>query len=42
MYFSKLMDNLPSEHKAKWLAGAALNTSDQTMLSVMLVLYNKT
>lgn len=35
MYFSKLMDNLPSEHKAKWLAGAALNTSDQTMLSVM-------
>lgn len=35
MYFSKLMDNLPSEHKAKWLAGAALNSSDQSMLSVM-------
>lgn len=35
MYFSKLMEKLPSEHKAKWLAGAALNTSDQTMLSVM-------
>ena len=35
MYFSKLMDKLPSEHKAKWLAGAALNASDQSMLSVM-------
>ena len=35
MYFSKLMDKLPSEHKAKWLAGAALNSSDQSMLSVM-------
>ena len=35
MYFSKLMNKLPSEHKAKWLAGAALNASDQSMLSVM-------
>ena len=35
MYFSKLMDKLPSEHKAKWMAGAALNASDQSMLSVM-------
>jgi len=35
MYFTKLMDNLPSEHKAKWLAGAALNSSDQSMMSVM-------
>ena len=35
MYFTKLMDKLPSEHKAKWLAGAALNSSDQSMLSVM-------
>ncbi len=35
MFFSKLMEKLPPEHKAKWLAGAALNTSDQTMLSVM-------
>ena len=35
MYFSKLMDKLPSEHKAKWLAGAALNSSDQFMMSVM-------
>lgn len=35
MYFKKLMDKLPSEHKAKWLAGAALNSADQAMLSVM-------
>ena len=35
MYFQKLMAMLPAEHKAKWLAGAALNSSDQAMLSVM-------
>ncbi len=35
MYFTKLMENLPSEHKAKWLAGAALNSADQAMMSVM-------
>lgn len=35
MYFTKLMEKLPSEHKAKWLAGAALNSADQTMMSVM-------
>ena len=35
MYFTKLMEKLPSEHKAKWLAGAALNSADQTMISVM-------
>lgn len=35
MYFAKLMEKLPSDHKAKWLAGAALNTADQAMLSVM-------
>ncbi len=34
-YFSELMEKLPPEHKAKWFAGAALNTSEQTMLSVM-------
>ena len=26
---------LPDEHKAKWFAGAALNTSDQSMASVI-------
>lgn len=35
MYFAELMEMLPSAHKAKWLAGAALNSSDQAMLSVM-------
>lgn len=35
MYFTKLMENLPSDHKAKWLAGAALNSADQAMMSVM-------
>ena len=35
MYFAELMEMLPSKHKAKWLAGAALNSSDQAMLSVM-------
>ena len=29
------MDLLPSDHKARWLAGAALNSSDQSMASVM-------
>ena len=29
------MDLLPDEHKAKWFAGAALNTSDQSMASVI-------
>lgn len=33
--FQKLMENLPENHKAKWLAGAALHSSDQGMLSVI-------
>jgi type IV secretion system protein VirD4 len=33
--FQLLMERLPPEHKAKWLAGAALNTSEQAMASVM-------
>ena len=33
--FQILMDNLPSMHKARWFAGAALNTSEQGMASVM-------
>jgi len=33
--FQLLMELLPSDHKAKWFAGAALNTGDQAMLSVM-------
>lgn len=35
MYFTSLMEKLPSDHKARWLAGAALNTSDQAMMSVL-------
>lgn len=33
--FQQLMDLLPENHKAKWFAGAALNTSEQSMTSVM-------
>mgnify|MGYP002510142622 FL=1 len=33
--FQVLMGRLPSEHKARWFAGAALNTSEQTMASVL-------
>lgn len=33
--FQALMDLLPENHKARWLAGAALNSSDQAMASVM-------
>lgn len=33
--FQALIDLLPAEHKAKWFAGAALNTSEQSMASVM-------
>ena len=33
--FQMLMDELPPEHKARWLAGAALTSADQAMASVM-------
>ncbi len=33
--FKLIMKRLPEEHKAKWFAGAALNTSEQAMNSVM-------
>ena len=33
--FQLLMDYLPDDHKAKWFAGAALNTAEQSMSSVM-------
>lgn len=33
--FQQLMNLLPKTHKAKWFAGAALNTSEQSMASVM-------
>ena len=33
--FQILMDKLPENHKAKWFAGAALNSGDQAMASVL-------
>ena len=33
--FQQLMELLPPDHKAKWFAGAALNTAEQSMASVM-------
>lgn len=33
--FQVLMKLLPSEHKARWFAGAALNTAEQAMQSVL-------
>ncbi len=33
--FQLLMDKLPPDHKARWFAGSALNTGDQSMASVM-------
>ncbi len=33
--FQLLVDQLPEEHKARWFAGAAMNTGEQSMASVM-------
>jgi len=33
--FQALMDMLPDTHKARWFAGAALNSADQAMASVL-------
>ena len=33
--FQLLLTKLPPDHKAKWFAGAALNTSEQAMMSVI-------
>ncbi|OLS01992.1 VirD4-like conjugal transfer protein, CD1115 family [Tissierella creatinophila] len=33
--FQLLMDKLPNEHKARWFAGAALNSAEQAMASVL-------
>lgn len=39
--FQGLMDLLPNDHKAKWFAGAALNTAEQSMASVMSTALSK-
>ena len=33
--FKMLLNRLPEEHKARWFAGAALNSADQAMMSVL-------
>lgn len=33
--FKVLLEKLPENHKARWFAGAALNTSDQAMQSIL-------
>lgn len=33
--FQMLMEKLPPDHKTRWFAGAALNTSEQAMASIM-------
>jgi len=33
--FQLLIEKMPSEHKARWFAGSALNTADQAMQSVL-------
>ena len=39
--FQELMQLLPGDHKAKWLAGSALTASDQAMSSVMSTVLSK-
>ena len=39
--FHVLMDMLPSVHKARWVAGAALTAADQAMASVMSMVLSK-
>jgi type IV secretion system protein VirD4 len=39
--FQLLMDRLPSDHKARWFAGAALNSSTQGMMSVLSTTMSK-
>lgn len=39
--FQLLMDKLPNDHKAKWFAGAALNSAEQAMLSVLSTILSR-
>ncbi len=39
--FQLLINQLPEEHKARWFAGAAMNTSEQAMASVMSTVLSK-
>jgi len=40
-HFQMVMKMLPPEHKARWFAGAALNSADQAMASVMSTVLSK-
>ncbi|MEG2994751.1 MAG: type IV secretory system conjugative DNA transfer family protein [Erysipelotrichaceae bacterium] len=39
--FQELMSYLPDDHKAKWFAGSALNTSEQAMMSVLSTILSR-
>ena len=39
--FQLLMDKLPSDHKTKWFAGAALNSAEQAMMSVLSTILSR-
>lgn len=39
--FKLLMNKLPSEHKAKWFSGAALNSAEQAMASILSTVLSK-
>ena len=39
--FQILMDRLPETHKARWFAGAALNSAEQAMASVMTTVLSR-
>ena len=39
--FQELMQLIPADHKAKWLAGPALTASDQSMKSIMSTVLSK-
>ena len=39
--FQMLMDQLPTDHKTKWFAGAALNSAEQAMMSVLSTILSR-
>lgn len=39
--FQLLMDKLPTDHKARWFAGAALNSAEQAMMSVLSTILSR-
>lgn len=39
--FQLLMDQLPADHKTRWFAGAALNSAEQAMMSVLSTILSR-